>query len=92
MKTSTGLKDYLSTLFAFAAQYDRPPRYPVTVVCKGIDGGANGIDILGRIFSGMVAYNKEDKKCFDLDAFFSEDSLSGWDWQVIHIHLSIFFF
>ena len=92
MKTASGLKDYLNTLFATAAQYDRPPSYPVTVVCKGIDGGANGIDILGRIFSGMVAYYKEDKKCFDLDAFFSADTLSGWDWQVIHIHLSNFFF
>ncbi|KAM3685278.1 hypothetical protein ACJW31_11G105600 [Castanea mollissima] len=81
LKTASGLKDHLITLFAAAAQYDKPPSYPVTVVCKGIDGGANGTDILGRIFSGMVAYYMEDKKCFDLDDFFPAETLNGWDWQ-----------
>ena len=42
-------------MYSIAAQYDRPPMYPVTVVCNGIDGGLQGTDILGRIFSGIVA-------------------------------------
>nr|POF08663.1 lysosomal pro-x carboxypeptidase [Quercus suber] len=50
-------------------------------LCRGIDGGANGTDILGRIFSGIVAYHGENRKCYDFGDFFSSETLDGWDWQ-----------
>ena len=91
LKDASDLKNYLTTLYSSSAQYDRPPKYPVTVVCRGIDGGANGTDILGRIFTGIVSYYGKNKECYDLGDFFSTETLSGWDWQVMHLHLSIFF-
>ncbi|XP_050282081.1 uncharacterized protein LOC126722960 [Quercus robur] len=81
IKKASELKDYLEYLYSVVAQYDSPPDYPVTTVCKGIDGGANGTDILGRIFSGVIAYYGESRKCYDLNDFFSTDKLSAWDWQ-----------
>ncbi|GAV88486.1 Peptidase_S28 domain-containing protein, partial [Cephalotus follicularis] len=55
LKNASDLKEYLDSLYSVAAQYDRPPKYPVNVVCNGIDGALKGKDILGRIFSGVVA-------------------------------------
>ncbi|KAL0007857.1 hypothetical protein SO802_009359 [Lithocarpus litseifolius] len=81
LKDVSDLKNYLNSLYSSSAQYDRPPNYPVTVVCRGIDGGANGTDILGRIFSGIVSYYGKNKECYDLGDFFSTETLSGWDWQ-----------
>ena len=93
LKKASELKDYLNSLYSVAAQYDSPPDYPVDTVCRGIDGGANGTDILGRIFSGVVAYYGKSRKCYDLGEFFSSETLDGWDWQVMHMKfLSIFFF
>ena len=88
LKDASDLKNYLTTLYSSSAQYDRPPKYPVTVVCRGIDGGANGTDILGRIFSGVVAYHGESRSCCDLNAISSTDKLTSWDWQAMHMHLT----
>nr|POF08671.1 hypothetical protein CFP56_04791 [Quercus suber] len=66
MKAASELKDYLEYIYSVVAQYDTPSDYPVTTVCKGIDGGANGTDILGRIFSGVVAYHRERSHCLDI--------------------------
>ncbi|KAH8501837.1 hypothetical protein H0E87_016565 [Populus deltoides] len=49
------LKIFLDSFFSVAAQYDRPPRYPVDPVCKGIDSAPEGSDVLDKIFSGIVA-------------------------------------
>ncbi|TXG49395.1 hypothetical protein EZV62_025270 [Acer yangbiense] len=54
LKDGSELKDYLDTLYCTAAQYDRPPRYPVTVVCDGIDGASQNSDTLDRIFAGIT--------------------------------------
>jgi len=43
------LKDYLRLMYAYAAQNNSPPTYPVNEVCKGIDDDASGDDILVRI-------------------------------------------
>ncbi|GAV88485.1 Peptidase_S28 domain-containing protein, partial [Cephalotus follicularis] len=74
------MKEYLDSLYSVAAQYDRPPKYPVNVVCNGIDGALKGKDILGRIFSGVVAF-RGNKSCYDLDEFFSSETMDGWQWQ-----------
>ncbi|KAM3685275.1 hypothetical protein ACJW31_11G105500 [Castanea mollissima] len=81
MKAASELKDYLEYIYSVVAQYDTPPDYPVTIVCKGIDEGAKGTDILGRIFSGVVAYHGESRKCYDLNVFSSTDKPTSWDWQ-----------
>lgn len=94
LKDASELKDYLDSMYCAAAQYDSPPRYPVNEVCKGIDGGAEGTDILGRIFSGIVAM-RGNKSCYDLGEFFSDETLNGWDWQaikLIYIYLTFFSF
>ncbi|GMY23091.1 lysosomal Pro-X carboxypeptidase-like [Fagus crenata] len=79
LKNASDLKDSLDSLYSVAAQYDVPSNY-VNMVCKGIDGGSKGTDILGRIFSGVVAYYGE-KDCYDFGDFFSAETLDGWNWQ-----------
>ena len=86
MKAASELEDYLEYIYLVVAQYDTPP--DVTTVCKGTDGGANGTDILGRIFSGVVAYHGESRNCYDLNAISSTDKLTSWDWQAMHMHLT----
>lgn len=75
-------------MYADAAQYDAPPTYPVSLVCGGIDGAPNGTDILGRIFSGLVAL-LPDTKCHVTEDPTDETS-QGWEWQVSR-SLSTFF-
>lgn len=87
LKNETELFDYLNGLYSVSAQYDSPPDYPVNSLYKGIDEGSQGTDILGRIVSGIVAYNEgQNKKCNDLGEFFSSETLEGWYWQVINMH------
>ncbi|KAL7127178.1 hypothetical protein ABFS83_14G238000 [Erythranthe nasuta] len=74
------LKDYLETIYAVAAQYNRPPNYPVTMVCKGIDKGSDG-DVIGRIFAGIVSY-KGNKTCYDMNTYnYPSETSIGWQWQ-----------
>lgn len=81
LKDASYLKNYLDSMYCEAAQYDMPPKYPVNVVCSGIDGAKEGTDILGRIFSGVVTYYG-NKSCYELqDDFFSSETLDGWEWQ-----------
>ncbi|KAK3228388.1 hypothetical protein Dsin_000269 [Dipteronia sinensis] len=80
LKDGSELKDYLDTLYCTAAQYDRPPRYPVTVVCDGIDGASQNSDNLDRIFAGIVAF-RGYKSCYNLSEFFPSETLQGWRWQ-----------
>ena len=67
-------------MYAVAAQYNHPPRYPVTVVCGGIDGAPEGSDILSRIFAGVVAY-RGNRSCYNTSVNPTETS-EGWRWQV----------
>lgn len=84
LKNRTELFDYLNSLYSISAQYDSPSDYLVNRVCKGIDEGSQGTDILGRIVSGIVAFGGgQKKKCNDLSEFYSSETLEGWEWQVI---------
>ncbi|KAK9282990.1 hypothetical protein L1049_011217 [Liquidambar formosana] len=75
------LKEFLDGIYTGAAQYDMPPRYPVNVICKAIDGASRKTDILDRIFAGVVAY-KKNKTCYDLHEYdFSDETEQGWSWQ-----------
>lgn len=84
LESVSELKDYLEEIYSVAAQYDRPPRYPVTIVCNGIDGGLQGTDVLGRVFSGVVALRGQ-RPCYDTGNSSSQSGTkNGWDWQVIN--------
>ncbi|KAL9422292.1 hypothetical protein AB3S75_034541 [Citrus x aurantiifolia] len=80
LKSVSELKDYLENMYTVAAQYDRPPNYPVNQVCNGIDGASQGTDTLARIFSGIVA-SRGKKSCYNIGEFFSDETLNGWGWQ-----------
>ncbi|XP_057981109.1 uncharacterized protein LOC131166533 [Malania oleifera] len=81
LKNTEELNEHLRNAYSAAAQYDEPPEFPVTKMCKAIDGAAsNGIDILGQIFAGMVAFDG-NKSCYDLEPYFSSETINGWDWQ-----------
>lgn len=68
-----------------AAQYDAPPKYPVSEICGGIDGVSTN-DTLAKIFVGLVAY-EGNKSCYvnDYQPVSDDDleTLQGWEWQVI---------
>lgn len=89
LRTSTELKNNLETMYAVAAQYNRPPKYPVTQVCGGIDGASRaGNDILDKVFAGVVAY-KGNKSCYINEPKNISETTVGWGWQVILIIICI---
>ncbi|KAL6199820.1 hypothetical protein ACLB2K_029602 [Fragaria x ananassa] len=80
LNKSSELKDYLDTMYSSAAQYDRPPRYPVTVVCGGIDGASSTDDTLTKIFAGVVAYTG-NRSCYVNPPRNLTETDVGWAWQ-----------
>jgi len=84
LNNSSELTDYLAGIYMAAAQYDAPPSYPVTMVCKSIDEPSFGNDILGRIFAGMVAYEGE-LPCYVNEPTKETETDVGWSWQVISV-------
>ncbi|XP_019177115.1 PREDICTED: lysosomal Pro-X carboxypeptidase-like isoform X1 [Ipomoea nil] len=89
------LHNYLHTLYAYAAQYDNPPEYPVTRVCGGIDGAPKGSDILDRIHAGVVAY-KGVNSCYRVSGVNAPaspgegDIVDAYAWQNINLVLKDF--
>ncbi|KAM7496845.1 hypothetical protein LguiA_021259 [Lonicera macranthoides] len=79
LTNTSKLKDFLDTMYSQAAQYNRPPNYPVSVVCKGIDGAPKGSDIIDKIISGIVAYGG-NTSCRDIRDYQSQITI-GWAWQ-----------
>lgn len=76
------MKDFLDSMYSVAAQYDHPPDYPVTLVCKGIDGAPKGTDVIGRIFAGVVSYRGKHN-CYDTNTYNHPTQTNvGWGWQV----------
>ncbi|KAJ1388976.1 Peptidase S28 [Sesbania bispinosa] len=80
LNQSSDLVDYLESMYASAAQYNRPPIYPVNVICGGIDGAPFGSDILSKIFAGVVAYRGNSTCKVNGVTNVSETSV-GWSWQ-----------
>ncbi|XP_023541432.1 lysosomal Pro-X carboxypeptidase-like [Cucurbita pepo subsp. pepo] len=74
------LKDYLWTMYTAAAQYNRPPRYPVTRICDAIDGASSGSGIVGRIAAGVFAY-KGNLSCYQIQPRDETETDVGWRWQ-----------
>ncbi|KAL1544093.1 lysosomal Pro-Xaa carboxypeptidase [Salvia divinorum] len=79
LKSREELKNYLDGMYTSAAQYNAPPEYPVTVVCKGIDEAPRGSDVIGRIFAG-VASRRGKRSCYNMTASRTQTSV-GWRWQ-----------
>jgi hypothetical protein len=73
-------------MYANAAQYNKPPTYPVNKVCGGIDGGGFGDDLLGRVFGGLVAY-KGNRSCYVNEPTNQSETSVGWRWQVQYIYI-----
>ncbi|XP_050224735.1 uncharacterized protein LOC126674339 isoform X1 [Mercurialis annua] len=77
---SDELKDQLDTMYASAAQYNRPaPTYPVDLICKGIDGITSN-DTLDKIFGGIVSY-KGKRLCYINPPTNVSQTAFGWRWQ-----------
>ncbi|KAL5131949.1 Lysosomal Pro-X carboxypeptidase [Glycine soja] len=80
LNESSELKDYLINMYASSAQYNHPPRYPVTVICGGIDRASFGSDILSKIYAGLVALRGNTTCKVNGPIIVSETTL-GWRWQ-----------
>ncbi|XP_010247711.1 PREDICTED: lysosomal Pro-X carboxypeptidase-like [Nelumbo nucifera] len=81
LNLSSELKDYLETIYNSAAQYDRPPTFPVSAICSAIDNTSKGADLLSKVFAGLVAY-KGNQSCYDTKEFkYSTETKRGWNWQ-----------
>ncbi|XP_050224744.1 uncharacterized protein LOC126674339 isoform X2 [Mercurialis annua] len=86
---SDELKDQLDTMYASAAQYNRPaPTYPVDLICKGIDGITSN-DTLDKIFGGIVSY-KGKRLCYINPPTNVSQTAFGWRWQSIKLILQRF--
>ncbi|XP_057781884.1 uncharacterized protein LOC131000129 [Salvia miltiorrhiza] len=79
LKYSWELKNFLYSMYSSAAQYNAPPKYPVTEVCRGVDGAPERSDVIGRIFAGMASYYGK-RSCYNMTSQPSETSV-GWRWQ-----------
>lgn len=82
LEDSYELKGYLRLMYAYAAQYNDPPNYPVNMVCGGIDGAAFGNDIISKIFAGVVAYGG-NMSCYVNPPTNETETSVGFRWQVI---------
>lgn len=69
-------------MYGYGAQYNQPPKYPVNVICGGIDGASLGSDILSRIYAGVVAL-KGNTTCTVNGPANESETTVGWRWQVI---------
>ena len=84
LKNFAQLEDFLWSMYTVAAQYDHPPRYPVTIICDAIDGASPGSGIVDRIAAGVFAY-KGNLSCYMNQARDETETDVGWRWQVIFL-------
>ncbi|XP_076888494.1 uncharacterized protein LOC143538943, partial [Bidens hawaiensis] len=74
LKEYSELGDYLDSVYAVAVQYNAPPNYPTTKICRAIDGTSNATDILDSIFAGLVAYQPVTS-CYNITPEVSQTSI-----------------
>ncbi|XP_062170967.1 uncharacterized protein LOC133876730 [Alnus glutinosa] len=90
LNISSDLKDYLESIITEAAQYNAPPKYPVSVICSAIDGTTVGTDTLGQIYAAVVAY-KGNRSCHNMNEYnYPTETNEGWKWQDIKLILQRF--
>ncbi|KAJ4978281.1 hypothetical protein NE237_009061 [Protea cynaroides] len=74
-------RDYLDSTYSSAAQYNSPPNYPVSMICKAMDETPKETDILSRAFAGLVGY-RGNSSCYDTNIYnYPSETLVGWSWQ-----------
>lgn len=78
------LEDYLWSMYATAAQYNHPPRYPVTRICDAIDGTSSVNGTLTKIAAGVFAY-RGNVSCYINEPRNETETDVGWRWQVIFL-------
>ncbi|KAF9623889.1 hypothetical protein IFM89_006235 [Coptis chinensis] len=77
IKSSSEVKNDLERIYTSAAQYDKPPIYPVKMICDAIDvASKRTTDILARILAGVAAV-KGNETCYDLNQIVTEADI-GW--------------
>ncbi|KAK2423912.1 lysosomal Pro-X carboxypeptidase [Trifolium repens] len=77
---SVELSGYLQAMYTEAAQFNRPPNYPVNQICNAIDQAPFGNDILDKIYSGVVALFGNET-CQNTKPTYSSKFFMGWGWQ-----------
>ncbi|CAG7892126.1 unnamed protein product, partial [Brassica rapa] len=83
LNASFDIKDFLSTIYAEAVQYNRGPSYSVTNVCNAIDNNPPNSKkgLLDRIFAGAVAL-LGNQSCYDTNMFaHPTNNNKAWRWQ-----------
>lgn len=80
LNNSDELKNYLDSMYSSGAQYNKPPTYPVNMICKGIDGTTDD-DIISKIAGGVVSY-KGNRSCYINPPSNVSETSTGWGWQV----------
>lgn len=68
-------------MYASAAQYNHPPRYPVTRICGAIDRTFSGNGTLSKIAAGVFAY-RGNLSCYINEPRNATETDVGWQWQV----------
>ncbi|XP_039026349.1 lysosomal Pro-X carboxypeptidase-like [Hibiscus syriacus] len=81
LQDSSELKNELENMYAEAAQYNHPPRYPVNMICGAIDGTNEKKDILGKIFAGVAAY-RGNRSCYINQPTNVSEADVAWSWQI----------
>ncbi|OMO90293.1 Peptidase S28 [Corchorus olitorius] len=85
LSSSSELRSALRLMYAYAAQYNRAPRYQVSAICKGIDGlnsslGSQDKDVLSKVFAGVVAFY-QNSSCYINQITNASETAIGWSWQ-----------
>ncbi|KAG6570832.1 Lysosomal Pro-X carboxypeptidase, partial [Cucurbita argyrosperma subsp. sororia] len=78
--SSTELENYLWSVYASAAQYNHPAKYPVNRICGAIDGTYSGNGILSKIAAGVFAYRGK-LSCYINEPRNATETDVGWRWQ-----------
>lgn len=83
------LENYLWSMYASAAQYNHPPRYPVTRICDAIDGASSVNGTLTKIAAAVFAY-RGNVSCYINHPTNETETDVGWRWQVnFLVHISV---
>ncbi|XP_022944256.1 lysosomal Pro-X carboxypeptidase-like [Cucurbita moschata] len=80
LRSSTELENYLWSVYASAAQYNHPAKYPVNRICGAIDGTYSGNGILSKIAAGVFAYRGK-LSCYINEPRNATETDVGWRWQ-----------
>ena len=90
MNETNELTKLLENMYDVVAQYGNLV-INTSKICKAIDEGSKGKDIISRIYAGALAYFNGTIKCLDTQFFNKQypETNVGYAWQVF-MHLNYF--